>query len=232
MTTILAALYDRFEEGGGGMYPLVACWIVCAAIILERGIVLFLGSSLTTSRFESDIKACILTGNLSAAIALCAKSRAPAARVVRAGLAAAAQPSREVQVAMDLAALGEAPRIARGTPYLAVTANLGILFGLLGTITGWTSSCFHCPRGESVDPSQKARVLAVLISESMNCSAFGLFIAVVSVGAMAVLKGRAKRLQADMSYVSVHLVGLVVANRDRLGSTTAAAEPQGTELSG
>ena len=58
----------------------------------------------------------------------------------------------------------------------------------------------------------------------MGCTAFGLFVAILSLGAFACLNARIRRLEDDMSYMSVHLVGLVVANRGRLG-LTAAAEP-------
>jgi biopolymer transport protein ExbB len=213
-----AMLYELFREGGWGMYPLLVCWAVAVAITLERASVLFLRSSLTTPQLESAIKRNILAGDLRGAIDICAASRAPAARVVQAGLAAAEHPDR-VQLAMDLAVLRETPRVARRTPYLAVTANLGVLLGLLGTVTGLTRG--YCCHGGPFDPSAKARSLALGISEAMICTAFGLLIALLSLVAYACLNGRTKRLEDDMSYVSVHLVGLVVANRERLGLASA-----------
>jgi biopolymer transport protein ExbB/TolQ len=205
----------RFHEGGWGMYPLLACLVVCVSIGLERAVVLFLRSSLLTPRFEADIKRCILASDLPRAIELCEASRAPAARVVQAGFEATSRSDCEVQVAMDLAVLRETPRIARRTPYLAVTANLAVLLGLLGTMTGLVKStcCWCC----DVDPSQKARILAEGISEAMNCTAFGLVIGILSLIAFACLNGRTQRLEDEMRATSVHLVGLVVANREKLG---------------
>ena len=88
------------------------------------------------------------------------------------------RPDEEVQAAMDEAALREIPRIAKRTGYLALLANLSMLFGLLGTVSGLITS-FGAVSGESVDPSQKARILAEGISEAMNCTAFGLIIALI-----------------------------------------------------
>ena len=48
----------------------------------------------------------------------------------------------------------------------AVAAAVGTLVGLV--------KAFGAVGGESVDPSQKARILAHGISEAMNCAAFGL----------------------------------------------------------
>ena len=56
-------------------------------------------------------------------------------------------------------------------------------FGLLGTVVGLVKA-FGSVGGESIDPSQKARILAEGISEAMNCTAFGLCIGVPSVIAL------------------------------------------------
>ena len=219
------ALVRHFNDGGWGMYPLLVCLVVCVLIGLERAVVLFLRSSRLTPRFEADIKRCILASDLPRAIELCEASRAPAARVVQAGFEATARSDYEVQVAMDLAVLRETPRIARRTPYLSVTANLAVLVGLLGTMTGLVKSTCCCCGGESVDPSQKARILAEGISEAMNCTAFGLIIGILSLIAFACLNGRTQRLEDEMRAMSVHLVGLVAANREKLGlpGTTSGA---------
>jgi len=51
----------------------------------------------------------------------------------------------------------------------AVLLALGVCGMLMGLI-----KAFGAVGGESIDPSQKARVLAEGISEDMNCSVFGL----------------------------------------------------------
>jgi biopolymer transport protein ExbB/TolQ len=92
-------------------------------------------------------------------------------------------------------------------------------------MTGLVKSTCCCCGGESVDPSQKARILAEGISEAMNCTAFGLVIGILSLIAFACLNGRTQRLEDEMRAMSVHLVGLVEANREKLGlpSTTTGA---------
>jgi len=57
---------------------------------------------------------------------------------------------------------------------LACLAVVGIVIvsGLFGTVVGLVVA-FGAVGDESVDPSQKARILAEGISEAMNCTAFG-----------------------------------------------------------
>lgn len=61
-----------------------------------------------------------------------------------------------------------------------------VLFGALGTLAGLVSA-FSAVGGESVDPSQKARILAEGIAQAMNCTAFGILFGVPSAIALALL---------------------------------------------
>lgn len=54
------------------------------------------------------------------------------------------------------------------------------MFGLVGTLLGLVK-VMGAIGGESVDPSQRARVLADGISEAINCTALGLATCVASV---------------------------------------------------
>ncbi|MGH7327535.1 MAG: MotA/TolQ/ExbB proton channel family protein [Polyangiaceae bacterium] len=125
---------------------------------------------------------------------------------------------------MDEAALREIPKIAKRTGYLALLANLSMLSGLLGTVSGLITS-FGAVSGESVDPSQKARILAEGISEAMNCTAFGLIIAIMGLIGFAVLNGKTQQLEDDINEASVQVLNLVVTNRQKvnLGGVANAA---------
>jgi biopolymer transport protein ExbB len=127
------------------------------------------------------------------------------------------RPDEEVQAAMDEAALRELPRIDARTPYLALLANLAMLFGLLGTVTGLIKS-FGAVAG--VDPSAKATLLAKGISEAMNCTAFGLGVALMSLIGYALLNGKTQSLNDDINEASVQVLNLVVNNRAKVNLQT------------
>ncbi|HWZ90705.1 MAG TPA: MotA/TolQ/ExbB proton channel family protein, partial [Polyangiaceae bacterium] len=142
-------------------------------------------------------------------------ANAPLARIVQAGLVKVNRPDEEVQAAMDEAALREMPKISKRTGFLAMFSNLAMLSGLFGTIVGLIKA-FGAVGGESVDPSQKARILAEGISEAMNCTAFGLLSAIVALIGFSVLNGKTQGLEDDINEASVQVLNLVVANRQKV----------------
>ncbi len=213
-------MYEHFKEGGWGMWLILFWSIPTIGIIIERALFLF-GSSINKDVFLSTMQKTILAGEIDKAVKMCAAANAPLARIVQAGLIKVNRPDEEVQSAMDEAALREIPRVSARTGYLALLANLAMLSGLLGTVTGLIKS-FGSVAGEGVDPSQKARVLAQGISEAMNCTAFGLGVAIVGLIGYAVLNGKTQALEDDINEASVHVLNLVVANRQKVKMPNAA----------
>ncbi len=151
-------------------------------MIVERALYLF-GSSINKDVFLATMQKCILAGDIAKAVKMCSAANAPLARIVQAGLVKVNRPDEEVQAAMDEVGAARDPAIAKRTGYLALLANLAMLSGLLGTVSGLIVS-FGAVSGESVDPSQKARILAEGISEAMNCTAFGLIVAIIGLVAL------------------------------------------------
>jgi biopolymer transport protein ExbB len=208
------AAYEHFKEGGWGMWPILFWSIVTIGIIVERALFLF-GSSINKDVFLATMQKCILAGDVAKAVKMCSAANAPLARIVQSGLVKVNRPDEEVQAAMDEAALRELPKIARRTGYLALLANLAMLSGLLGTVSGLIQS-FGAVSGEGVDPSQKARILAEGISEAMNCTAFGLIVAIMALIGFAILNGKTQALEDDINESSVQVLNLVVTNRQKV----------------
>ncbi len=210
----MAAIWKHFRDGGWGMYPIVLWSILTIGIIIERALYLF-GSSINKDVFLATMQKCILAGDVAKAVKMCSAANAPLARIVQAGLVKVNRPDEEVQAAMDEAALREIPKISKRTGFLALLANLAMLSGLLGTVSGLIQS-FGAVSGESVDPSQKARILAEGISEAMNCTAFGLIVAIIGLIGFAVLNGKTQSLEDDINESSVQVLNLVVTNRQKV----------------
>jgi biopolymer transport protein ExbB/TolQ len=196
------------------MYPIVLWSIITIGVIVERALYLY-GSSINKEVFLATMQKCILAGDVAKAVKMCSAANAPLARIVQAGLVKVNRPDEEVQAAMDEAALREIPKISTRTGYLALLSNLAMLSGLLGTIAGLIKS-FGAVGGESVDPSQKARILAEGIAEAMNCTAFGLIVAIIGLIGFAVLNGKTQQLEDDINEASVQVLNLVVSNRQKV----------------
>jgi len=210
----MSSMWHHFQAGGWAMY-IILFWMICAiAIIAERAVYLY-GSSINKEVFLATMQKCILAGDVAKAVKMCSAANAPLARIVQSGLVKVNRPDEEVQAAMDEGALKEMPKINRRTGYLALYANLAMLSGLFGTIVGLIKA-FGAVGGESVDPSQKARILAEGIAEAMNCTAFGLLSAITALMGFAVLNGKTQQLEDDINEASVQVLNLVVSNRQKV----------------
>jgi len=208
----LVVLSMNFRHGGFGMWPILFWQLVAVVIIIERAIYLF-RSSVRRDVFVSVMHKCIGSGDVARAIKLCAATNAPLARIVKAGLMKIHRPDSEVQAAMDEAALRELPRIEHRTGYLALMANLAMLSGLFGTVVGLILAFGAVA---NADASSRATMLARGISEAMNCTAFGLLAAIMTLIGFAVLNGRTQSLLDDINGATVEVMEMVMANRSKL----------------
>lgn len=209
---MLATLAHHFEEGGWGMYPILFWQIIAIGIIIERSIFLY-KSSINRDVFLGTMSKCILAGDVSRAIKLCSAANAPLARIVKAGLMKVNRPDGEVQSAMDETALVELPKIESRTGYLALLANLAMLSGLLGTVTGLIGAFGAVA---NADAASRATMLARGISEAMNCTAFGLLAAIIALIGFAVLNGKTQSILDDINGSTVQVMNLVVNNRSKV----------------
>ena len=91
-------------------------------------------------------------------------------------------------------------------------------------MTGLIES-FGAVSGESVDPAQKGRILAAGISEAMNCTAFGLIVAILGLIGFALLNGKTQQIVDDINEATVQVLNLVVNNRSKInvGGASQAA---------
>ena len=215
----MSTLAHHFEEGGWGMYPILLFLALSIGVIAERAVYLY-KSSINREIFLATMQKCILAGDVGRAIKLCSAANAPLARIVKAGLMKVNRPDAEVQAAMDEAALVELPKIEKGTPLLALFANLGMLCGLLGTVTGLIIAFGAVA---NADASSKATMLAKGISEAMNCTAFGLICAIVALIGFATHNTKTQKLLDDINAATVQVVNLVVNNRSKIQLDESAA---------
>ena len=207
-------LQRAFLEGGPVMIIILLIFILTVFLVIERFISL---KNLTIDRkdFADNIYGMIMRGDLRQAIAFCDSRPAPLTNTVKAGLVQAMnkRPDEEIQVAMDAATLRETPRLEGWTSFLAVTGNIGVLVGLMGTIIGMITS-FRAV--SAADPAEKAQRLSEGISHALNCTAFGLLVAIISIIFYGYFQLRIQRAENEVMEASMSVLNLVVANREKL----------------
>ena len=208
------SLAKKFEGGGWGMYPITVCLIFFIAITVDRFYALFIKASINKEAFMRGLKKHIYAGDLDKAISYVAgQKQTPLTVVVKAGLMNVPKGDAEVQAAMDEAALRENPKLEARTGYLAMIGNAGMLCGLLGTVSGLIT-CFEAVA--HVNPADKATILSAGISESMNCTAFGLITAIPALIMFSLFNGKTQHMLDDINESSVGVLNLVIANKDKL----------------
>lgn len=207
------ALIQSFNEGGLFMWPILVVLFVTLGIVGERVYVLFFKALNRKDEFTREMRKLILSGNFVKAVKLANTENSPLARIVKAGLLQIRRSDDVIQSTMDEAALLEVPYLERRTGYLAMLSNVATLMGLLGTIVGLIHSFGAVAKA---DAATKSTLLAAGISEAMNCTAFGLIVAIPALLAYAVLQSRTQKCVDEINEGSVRIVNLILLNRDKL----------------
>jgi len=201
---MIALIAQAFRDGGSFMYPILAVSIFAAAIIIERTYYLAFRYSIDDNAYLSKIRDLVTKGDVEGARNLC--DNTPIPRVVDAALRNAGTPGKDVQNAVDEAAMDILPLIERRVHYLAMAANVATLLGLLGTIIGLMQS-FNAVAG--AEAAQKGAILAKGIAIALNTTAYGLTVAIPCLFFYAFLQAKVNRLTEQADRVAVKMINMV-----------------------
>lgn len=203
-----------FSEGGFVMYVIALIAIISVFLIVER-VMKFKALAVDKKDFTDQIFRMVVSGDLRQAISFCDARPAPLTNTVKAGLVQAMnkRPDEEIQVAMDAAVMREMPKVEGWSSFLAVFGNIAVLAGLLGTIIGMIGS-FRAV--SAADPATKAQKLSEGISHALNCTAFGLAVAIIAIISYGMFQHQIQKTENEVVETSMSLLNLVVANRDKI----------------
>jgi biopolymer transport protein ExbB len=141
----------------------------------------------------AQIEPAITEGDFDKAREITSKNETALSRLLGTGLAmqGAVRRRDDVKEAMQESMMEILPQLEKRTHYLGTFANLATLLGLLGTVSG----LIHAFSAVSTaNPAEKANLLSASISEAMNCTAFGLSVAVPMLFIHAFLQTKSSQL--------------------------------------
>ena len=212
----VTGLAKPFCEGGHVMYIIALVGCATLFLIFERALSLK-KISIDKDALSESLFGMILRGDIQQAIAYCDSKPAPVTNTLKAGLVQVLnkRPDEEIQVAMDASVLRETPKIEGWTSFLAVFGNLSVLIGLLGTIIGLITSFSGV---SEADAATKAALLSKGISEALNCTAFGLLVAIIAIFGYAIFQTLIGRAITELTESTMNLMNVVVSNRDKIES--------------
>jgi biopolymer transport protein ExbB len=203
----MAELGHIIETGGPFMILNIFFLIIAIAVIIDRVIAVFFQLNLNGQRFMAQVEKLVVSDNIDKAVKLCnAAPKAALARVLRAGLTRANRGVLEIGNAIEEESLSVTPQVMKRVPALWSLANIAVLVGLLGTVTGLIKA-FKAIGAAA--PEQKQALLTSGISEAMNNTAFGLFIAVLCIIGHLVISSQAKRIVEEIELHSLKLENML-----------------------
>ncbi|HEX4872999.1 MAG TPA: MotA/TolQ/ExbB proton channel family protein [Nevskiaceae bacterium] len=209
---LFSTLVRFFQLGGAFMYPIALVLVLGIAVAVER--LMFLRRTERENREIWDqVGPLLQQGDLDSVARVVDGSQTPLARILANGLNQARFDSRrsEVEIATEEGLMEVLPAIERRTHYLATFSNMSTLLGLLGTVIGLIGA--FAALG-AADPTEKADLLSAGISEAMNCTAFGLMVAIPALLAHAWLQSRTTELVDGLEAACSRFVS-AVCNRGR-----------------
>ena len=193
-------IVQKFHEGGIFMYVILLFAALTIGFIVERAIALFFKIKAPAADFRQQVLNFISQGDIKGAenYARTSAGNTSLGRVVALGchIRANAGGEEELQARMDEKLSSEVSEIDRRTGFMAMFGNVATLLGLLGTITGMIHSFSAVAQSSPMD---RATLLSKGISEAMNCTAFGLIVAIPALVAYAVFQNKTDKIVSKLT---------------------------------
>lgn len=201
----ISHILSFFQKGGVFMYPIALVLAVGLAIAIERFLLLRRAERENRDLWE-QLLPLINAKDFDAAEKIAANSQSAVGRVMAAALEHArthGATRAELEMAVEESLMEVTPIIEKRTHYLATISNMSTLLGLLGTVIGLIGAFAALAKADAV---QKADLLSAGISEAMNCTAFGLLVAIPFLILHAFLQTRSNELIDSLEVCCMKLV--------------------------
>lgn len=220
-----------FEHGGIWMYPILLVQMASLAIIFERVYTLYFKRKTNQKTFTAGFETMIKKGRIEELVetAKTHSAQNPVARAVVAGGQAALSfgGREEIQGRMDEVLIEENHHVEKRIAFLAMMGNVSTLIGLLGTITGMIKSFSAV---SMASPAEKASILSAGISEAMNCTAYGLIVAIPALLAYAILQNRANTLNEDLNQGALKVFNWLSYSFDSMSARPVQKDNRNSEM--
>jgi biopolymer transport protein ExbB len=204
---IYYAIMSFFVAGGVFMAPIAIVGALGLAIAVERYVTVT-RLVVANRRTWQDVEPALDNADFDAAREKTSKSDTIVAKLLGVGLArlGAVRKIEDIEKALRANLMQVIPMIEKRTHYLATFANLATLLGLLGTVNGLIHAFTAVA---TANPAEKANLLAASISEAMNCTAFGLMVAVPLLFVHSFLQSKSNQLIGSLETGAVKFLTIV-----------------------
>jgi biopolymer transport protein ExbB len=191
-------ILEAFRDGGPFMMVILSFGVLALCFITERAFALFISIKSIPTGYVAGVRDNLKRGDFAQAERWALQSKTPLSKIIVKGcqIAHRGGSEEEIQARMDDELSRAIDSIDRRTGFLSMFGNVATLIGLLGTITGMIHSFAAVA---SANPMDRATLLSKGIAEAMNCTAFGLMVAVPALVAYAIFQNKTDRIVQDLT---------------------------------
>jgi biopolymer transport protein ExbB len=194
MTETLQTLVNFFIKGGLFMWPLLACSIVTVTTIV-LSVLTLREKKVLPLVIESEIERLVPGGSAERLMRIVNDDNSSLARITRVALQHMRWPRSENIEFAQTKARAELVRLERGLIVLEVVTGIAPLIGLIGTVSGLVQ--VFSGLGLSSGAAD-TKAVALGISMALNCTIFGLSIAVPSLIGFSYFSKKVEVLSVQM----------------------------------
>jgi biopolymer transport protein ExbB len=200
--------WSLIKAGGPVMAPIILCSIFALGIIIEK-FLYFNYIKINIPQFKQQVFERLKNNRVKEAAELCDHSRSPIAKILQGGILKFGGSREEIKETMEDISLFEIPKLESRLSALATIAHISPLLGLLGTVTGMTSS-FHTiqVRAASLNPVTPGD-LAGGIGEALLTTVAGLMVAIPTFVAYNYFVHRTNGVIVEMERGATELVNFI-----------------------
>ena len=202
MTETLQTMVSFFTRGGLFMWPLLACSIVTVTTIV-LSILTLREKKVLPLVIESEIERLVPGGSAERLMRIVNDDSSSLARITRVALQHMRWPRSENIEFAQTKARAELVRLERGLIVLEVVTGIAPLIGLIGTVSGLVQ--VFSGLGLSSGAAD-TKAVALGISMALNCTIFGLSIAVPSLIAFSYFSKKVEVLSMQMESIVSDLI--------------------------
>jgi biopolymer transport protein ExbB len=203
------SIIEFFAKGGAFMWPLLVCSIVSLTTIILRTLALREKNVLPLT-IENEMERFAPGASPERLVRMVHHDPSSLARILRVALAHLRWPRAENVEAVQTRARYEMVLLERGLVVLEVIIGIAPLIGLIGTVSGLVH--VFASLGLSAGAADAKRI-ALGISEALNCTVFGLGIAVPSLIAFVYFSKRVEVLSVEMESLVSDLISKLYYGR-------------------
>jgi biopolymer transport protein ExbB len=217
MTEIFHTMMNFLGKGGMFMWPLLLCSIVTVATIVMAALTLR-DRKVLPLVIESEIERLTPGGSAERLVRIVNDDGSSLAAVVRTALQHLRWPRAENIESVQTRARRELVRLERGLIVLEVVTGIAPLIGLIGTVSGLV----HVFSGLGLSTgASDTKAVALGISEALNCTIFGLSIAVPALIGFSYFSKKIEVMSVEMESLVSDLIAKCYYGRVQSGDPTS-----------